>query len=50
MPKMRLYCSMSQIFLAFDTPHDGLFLVFGVPKAKYLAFGTPYGNALSSSN
>ena len=47
---MRLYCSMSQIFLAFDTPHDGLFLVFGLPKAKYLAFGTPYGNALSSSN
>ena len=50
MPKMRLYCSMSQIFLAFNTPHDGLFLVFGVPNAKYLAFGILDGNALSSSN
>ena len=44
MPKMRLYCSMSQIFLTFNTPHDGLFLVFGVPNAKYLAFGILDGN------
>ena len=47
---MRLYCSMPQNFLAFNTLHDGLFLVFGVPNVKYLAFGTPDGNALSSSN
>ena len=35
---------MSQIFLTFNTPHDGLFLVFGVPNAKYLAFGILDGN------
>ena len=35
--------------LAFETPHDGLFLVFGVPNAKYLAFGIPDENALSHS-
>ena len=27
-------------FLAFDTPHEGLVLIFGVPNAKYLAFDT----------
>ena len=48
MPKMRLYCSASQNLLAFNTPHDGLFLVFGVPNAKYLAFSTPDGNARSN--
>ena len=34
MSKMRAYCSISQIFFAFSTPHDSLFLVFGVPNAK----------------
>ena len=33
-------------FLAFETPHDGLFLVFGVLNAKYLAFDTLDENAL----
>ena len=49
---MRAYCSMSQNFLAFNTPHAGIILVFGVPNAKcqmpnakYLAFGTPDDNA-----
>ena len=37
---MRLYYSMSQNLLAFNTPHDGLFLVFDVRNAKYLAFHT----------
>jgi len=37
---------MSQNFDTFNTPHDALFLVFGVPNAKYLAFGTPDKNAL----
>ena len=32
--------------LAFDTPHERGFLVFGVPNAKYLAFGTPDESAL----
>ena len=45
-PKMRTYCSMSQNFLAFSKHHDALFLVFGVPNAKYLAFGTLDENAL----
>ena len=34
---------MSQNLLAFNTPHDGMILVFDVPNAKYLAFGTPNG-------
>ena len=38
-PKMRAYCSMSQNFSTFSTPHDDLFLV-------YLAFGTSDENAL----
>ena len=37
---------MSQNFDTFNTPHDALFLVFDVPNAKYLAFGTPDENAL----
>ena len=37
---------MSQNFETFSTPYKGLFLVFGVPNAKYLAFGTPDENAL----
>ena len=40
-PKLRQYCSMSQ---NFDT---SLFLVFGVSNVKYLAFGTPDGDALT---
>ena len=43
---LKAYCSMSQNFETFSTPHKGLFLVFGVPNAKYLAFGTPDENAL----
>ena len=48
MPKMRLYYSMSQNLLAFNTPHDGLFLVFDMSNAKYLTFRTFDGNALKS--
>ena len=47
---MRVYCSMSQNFDTFNTPHDALFLVFGVPNAKYLAFGTPDENALKDTS
>ena len=43
---LRAYCSMSQNFETFSTLDDALFLVFGVPNAKYLAFGTPDENAL----
>ena len=43
---LRVYCSMSQNFETFSTPQEGLFLVFGVSNAKYLAFGTPDENAL----
>ena len=32
--------------ITFGTSHEKSFLVFGVPNAKYLAFGTPNGNAL----
>ena len=41
--KIRQYCSMFQKFLAFNTPHEGVFLVFG------LAFDTHDGNALMGS-
>ena len=47
---LRAYCSMSHNFETFSTPHEGLFLVFGVPNAKYLAFGTPDENALIGLN
>ena len=43
---MRVYCSMSQNFDTFNTPHDALFLLFGVPNVKYSSFGTPDENAL----
>ena len=43
---LRWYCSGVPNFLAFGTPHEGLFLVFDVPNAKYLEFGTPDENAL----
>ena len=41
---------MYQNFETFSTPDDALFLVFGVPNAKYLAFGTPDENALRAKN
>ena len=47
--KMRVYCSMSHNFSTFSTAHDALFLVFGVPNAKYLAFGTPDENTLTNN-
>ena len=40
------YCLYMPNVLAFDTPHERGFLVFGVPNAKYLAFSISYGNAL----
>ena len=43
---LRRYYSGVPNFLAFGTPHEGLFLVFSVPNAKYLEFGTPDENAL----
>ena len=43
---LRWYCSGVPNFLTFGTPYEGLFLVFGVPNAKYLEFGTPDKNAL----
>ena len=45
-PKMKFYCSKCQHFLAFNTFYDILFWVFGVPNAKYLAFGILDRNAL----
>ena len=47
---LRRYCSGVPKFLAFDTPYEGLFLVFGVPNAKYLTFGMPDENALNLQN
>ena len=35
--------------LAYETPHESCFWVFGKSNAKYLTFGTPNGNALSLS-
>ena len=61
MPKMRLYCSMSQNFLTFNikyqnetimwcvnTPHNSLFLIFDTLNVKYLVFDIPYKNAPKS--
>ena len=45
---LRRYCSGVPKFLVFGTPHEGLFLMFGMPNAKYLAFDTPDENALRS--
>ena len=36
-------------FLRFKIFDEGWFLVFGVSNAKYLAFNTPDGNALTSA-
>ena len=49
LPYLRVYCSSMSNFLTFRTPHERCFLVFGVRNAKYLAFGTSDGNALSVS-
>ena len=38
---LRAYYSISQNFETFSTPHEGLFLVFGVLNTKYLAFDEP---------
>ena len=43
-------CSYVPNVLAFDTPYEGGFLVFGVPNAKYLTFDTPNENALTISS
>ena len=45
-PKMERYCSCVVKIITFGTSHKRGFLVFGVSNAKYLAFGTPDGNAL----
>ena len=42
-PKMERYCSCVLNIITFRTSHGRGFLVFGVPNAKYLAFGTPDG-------
>ena len=47
-PSLKCHCSYVPNVLAFDAPHEGGFLVFGVPNAKYLAFGTPDGDALKA--
>ena len=44
---LRRYYSGVPNFLAFGTPHEGLFLMFGVPNAKYLAFGVPNAKYLA---
>ena len=43
---LELYCSSIPKLLAFRTPHERGVLVFGVPNAKYLTFGTPNGDDL----
>ena len=45
-PKMEQYCSCVVKIITFGTSHERGFLVFCVPNAKYLAFGTPNGNTL----
>jgi len=34
-------------FIGFRTPYEKGFLVFSVPNAKYLAFGTPDENVFN---
>ena len=43
---LRRYCSDVVKCLRFKVLDEDWFLVFGVPNAKYLAFGTPDGSAL----
>ena len=45
---LRRYCSMLQNYRTFRTPHETWIVVFGVPNAKYLTFGTLDENALRS--
>ena len=45
---LRLHCSSMPNILAFKTPDESGFLVFGVPNAKYLAFDTPDASAFIS--
>ena len=45
-PNLERYRHKCQIFGTFETLAVRCFLVFGVPHAKYLAFGTPDGDAL----
>ena len=45
-PKMERYYSCVVKIITFGTSHKRGFLVFGMSNAKYLAFGTPDGNAL----
>ena len=49
-PSLKRHCSYVSNVLAFDTLHKGGFLVFGVPNAKYLAFGTSNGDALRDNS
>ena len=49
-PKRERYCSHVSKFIGYRTPHEKGFLMFGVPNAKYLAFGTPDENALMSAD
>ena len=43
---LRRYCSHVSNFLRSGRADEGWFLLFGVPNAKYLAFGTPDESAL----
>ena len=43
-PKMERYYLRMSKFIGYRTSHEKGFLVFGVPNAKYLAFGTPDEN------
>ena len=47
---MEAYCSMFQIFSIYSTPHEAVFLVFGVSNAKNLAFDTPDESAQAWTN
>ena len=44
---LRRYCSRVSNFLRSGRADEGWFLLFGVPNAKYLAFGTPDESALT---
>ena len=47
---LRWYCSYVLNFLRFGRANEEWFLVFGVPNAKYLAFGTLDESALRTTN
>ena len=46
-PNLKWYCTPLLKVLEFETFDEEAFLVFGVPNAKYLAFGTPDVSALT---